>query len=615
MDERWITIIHTLYHENQPMNIEELANVLNCSYNTIKSTISRNNESSKRYGFEIIESNDLSLNILDENRFHFFLSYSNDHDSRINDIIVHLLSTNDYVKIEDLAKLLFVSRGTIDRLIPEIKEIVHKYKLKLVSRAKFGIMIQGQEIDKRLCMAQYQSINDMDCLFEEMASHVILRIQQLISEAIEYNDFFIEDINYYNLVQHCIIMVHRIRIGNEITEDPGGSFVEMQKELNVSDQICNGFEKHFQIKVNECERKYVAIHLCGKRTLSQGEVIKSEIFETIREIFDEIKNTKGIDFNQDIELMTALALHIQPLVSRMKFGLTQQNPMTYKIKREMNRGFDLALCANEILFDRYHVRVNEAEAAYLALHFSLALERLSQSVEKKKVLVVCATGKGTARLIQYRLMSTFNYREEDIILTSLMHLDRYDYSNIECILTTIPIDRKYPVPILSIDLMMSDTSVRKLDSYFNKLSGIEKLEKIIKEELLFSNCNFENKKQVLQFICDQIKKIYHIDLYEEVLKREELSSTEVGNQIACPHPYQYQGDQLICSVVSLEKPIKWKFGNVQLILFLCYPVNDVISDQINQIFTELLIMGSELKLLIEDCSKENLIEILKGDNS
>ena len=151
MDERWVKIIYTLYYESGSLTIEELASRLNCTYNTIKSTIAQNEGNCVQNGFKLVGTNEISLEIIDKNKLMFFLSYSNENDDRVNEIIVRLLSTNDYVKIEDLADDMFVSRATIDRLIPQIKEIASKYKLEVVSKPKFGIALQGEEINKRLC--------------------------------------------------------------------------------------------------------------------------------------------------------------------------------------------------------------------------------------------------------------------------------------------------------------------------------------------------------------------------------------------------------------------------------------------------------------------------------
>ncbi len=613
MDERWVKIIYTLYYESSSLTIEELASRLNCTYNTIKSTISQNEDNCVQNGFKLVGTNEISLEIIDKNKLMFFLSYSNENDDRVNEIIVRLLSSNDYVKIEDLADDMFVSRATIDRLIPQIKEIASKYKLEVVSKPKFGIALQGEEINKRLCLGKYKVVNNINDYNSEQQKDVVKEIWRIVSDTLESNDIKISDMNFYNLVQHCIIMFDRISTGNEIKKMPTNNFNEknIEKETLVGDQICDEFENKFNIRICEAERKYVMMHLLGKRILTTSQAIRVDIFDCVKEIFDEIERIYNIDFHQDTELITALALHIQPLLTRVNFGMVQENPLLFQIKREMGKGYEIALCASEVLNNKYHVDIEESEVAYLALHFVLALERRNRLTPKKKVLIVCSTGKGTARLIQYRIMESFKYRQDDVILTGLMQLDQFNFDNIECILTTIPLENKYPVSVIPVDISMSETNLKEIDQYFNKLSGIELVEKTIKEELILKDCNYKNREQVIKAICSSVKKTCGVDLYEQVTKREMLSSTEVGMQVALPHPYQYEGKELIICAMSLKKPIKWKYGQVQLILLLCYPTDDEGVDNVSKVFTSLLSKPNSVKELTNDLTKDNLLRVLK----
>ena len=613
MDERLIRMVRTLYFENKSLSIDVLASFLDCTNGTIKSTLSNNKEYVSKYGFELIEANDIRLEITDTNKFSFFLSLSDSNNDRVNEIILALLSNNGYIKIEDLAKEMYVSRATIDRLMPEVKSIMKKNRLELVSRAKYGISVQGNEINKRLCLARYKRTSVVDLFSDENASKAVVRMQSIITDGIEINGLKMNDINFYNLVQHSIIMITRIRRGNEITEVPNIQLDnDIEREKSASKYICDEFEKHFRISICNAERMYIVMHLLGKRIFQSDKGIREDVLDSINEIFNEIEITKDISFHGDPELMTSLALHIQPLISRMEFGLTQQNPLTHKIKKELSRGFELAICASEVIYRLYELQMSEDEVAYLAMYFALALEKRIKNHPKKKIALVCSTGKGTAKLLQFRLMEHFRYREEDIILTSLLHLDSLNYDEIECILTTIPLEKVYPVNVISIDLMFSDSSVKKVDNYFNSVRGIV-LDETIKSNLVFSELDFDNREEILKYMCMKVEEVYGINLYEQVMKRELLSSTEVGNKTAYPHPYQYDGEQLIICAASLKKPVKWKYGNVQFVLLLCYPLNDEKAESVSNAFASLALRDDIIEELIDDLSCDRLIQILRGD--
>ncbi|MCB6745976.1 transcriptional antiterminator, partial [Anaerostipes hadrus] len=63
-----------------------------------------------------------------------------------------------------------------------------------------------------------------------------------------------------------------------------------------------------------------------------------------------------------------------------------------------------AVAAGECIEAVIHRKVNEDEISYLAIHIAIALERMRK---KKRVLVVCETGVGSAKILSYQLENRF----------------------------------------------------------------------------------------------------------------------------------------------------------------------------------------------------------------
>jgi len=61
----------------------------------------------------------------------------------------------------------------------------------------------------------------------------------------------------------------------------------------------------------------------------------------------------------------------------------------------------LAVSACEVLARQFAGPVPEDEIGYIAMHFSLALER-RRVIDKKNVVIVCSTGGGSARLLVWK---------------------------------------------------------------------------------------------------------------------------------------------------------------------------------------------------------------------
>lgn len=73
---------------------------------------------------------------------------------------------------------------------------------------------------------------------------------------------------------------------------------------------------------------------------------------------------------------------------------------------------------------RYRCILDSNEVAYLALTIQLSLERKRSHIEKKNVLLVCASGAGTARLMAYKMQKQFGDRIDQIAICDQRSIGR-----------------------------------------------------------------------------------------------------------------------------------------------------------------------------------------------
>ena len=584
-DNRLIQIVDNLEKKGS-MSIGDLSLNLTLSDKTIRKIINDSEDIVRDNGFHIGNKygSGYFLIVDDKERYDTFrkdhpLENVFDHEGRMTYIIKLLLTADDYVKIEEIADEMFLSRSSIDRLIPYIKEQLNEYGLSLESKAKYGIKISGSEKDKRLYIAHLPNL-DID-------ADVSARVQNILLHNID--DFHIRmgDNNIYNLVQHCIITLRRIRKGNVLPEELRLVYKdEYQNEIDCANRICEELSETFSIEIPAVETDYIAMHLLGKKILDNSNAISAEVFSYVDEILNEIYETKHVDLRDDTNLKTQLIFHIQPLILRMRFGLKQKNPILREVKKEMAFGYELALCASDVLERELQIKMDEDEASFLALHFTLALEMSQQNKpDKKKIYVVCGSGRGTAKLLQYRLVNKLKINANELILISSLALDRADFSDVRCILTTIPLPKKYPVPTLIIDLSVDNISVGDIDRLVNEKEKSEKTE--VPDYLFMDDVDCKDKKEALTMIASYVCEQYGLDhsFIDQVLKREELSSTEQGNLLAVPHPYQYENKVFILCFARLKKPVKWKYGDVSYVVMMNFPDDAQYTHLIEKITT------------------------------
>jgi len=606
MDIRFSRIVDYLYR-NKQADSNQLALNFDVNVKTIKKVIEDNINECDKYGF-ILEkdNNDYKLKVLDQELLSKYLktqsSKLSESDYRINYLIKRLLENEDYLKIEDLADELYVSRATIDRLMPELKEKLEHYSLSLNVKPKYGIKLEGSETNKRIIYAHLKLDETLDSDGE-----LFQRVQSIINKQLKENDLILDENNTYNLIQHCTIAIKRIHKGNVIVEEENLDSIE-EDVLKCTNAIADNFQESFDIEIPLAERKYIAIHLLGKQIIKTTNMIDDKTIDVCDRILKEIEDKTKYNLKDDSELRTLLLLHIQPLLIRMKYGLKQDNPLITGIKSELNEGYELATMAGKILKEESGDNISEDELGYLALHFQVALDRLKENEKnKRKIVLVCASGRGTAKLLQYRLVNKSHINPDNIILTSSLALDSIDLSDVACILTMIPLDKNYEIPTILIDMNLGDYEISQINDLLYGKEDIKEKDLIREECVVRLDC--KNKEEVLTYLADKVNKYDGVqkDFLQQLQQREELSSTEVGNSIAMPHPYNYEGDKLIIVFALLEKPIKWKFNDVELIIMQAYPKEiDRQQEEISNKLITFITDKNKVKKLINDYSVETV---------
>ena len=84
---------------------------------------------------------------------------------------------------------------------------------------------------------------------------------------------------------------------------------------------------------------------------------------------------------------------------------------------------------------------------------------------------------------------------------------------------------------------------------------------------------FNNKEEILEHMTRemQIRGLISKEGSKSVFKREEMSTTELGNMVAIPHAMSNDSEEAVVSVMILKKPILWENEKVQVVLLLNVP--------------------------------------------
>jgi len=258
------------------------------------------------------------------------------------------------------------------------------------------------------------------------------------------------------------------------------------------------------------------------------------------------------------------------------------------------------------------VSIDENEIGYIALHIGAAIERRKMvSDVPKRVMIVCASGVGSAQLIKYKLKSTFTDKIEVVGTTEYYKLGQLSLEGVDFLISSIPIHDELPIPVVHVNTILAENDFVKIDSFIKGTST--SVLKYLHEDLMFFDKKVNSKEEALQFLAQQLEKKEFVEgtFLDGVYEREKIAPTAYGNFVAIPHPITPKWDRTFVSFCTLEKPITWGGKPVQLVCLLNVKKG---STEDLEVLYSLLTRIVESHALVQDClkcsTKEELMKVL-----
>lgn len=547
----------------------------------------------------------------------------NEHENRIIYILKKLLMTKDYIKLENLQDELFISRSTMQNDLKEVRDILEKYNLKIVYRPHYGSCIEGEEFMKRLCLSNTLHSRGTKIggkLGSLLDENLFTSIKEILIEKIHEHKIEISDVSLMNLVTHISIACKRIKEGFIIQPVKIMLDGDYTFERIVSKEIITEVEKLTKLKFPLSEIDYITVHLLGTKLLQQKDLVdysenseNDDVKDLLFNILNNLYNEFNWDFRQDLEFINSLILHLRPALNRLKYDMNIRNPLLSEIKAKYPDAFEGAVIASKCIEEKIGKSVGEDEIGYIALHIGLALERMrTREIEKKRVLLVCATGMGSAKLLAYRIQNVL-LNEIDIIDTiSLYKLETYDLANIDMIITTTPINKDLGIPVLMVSAFLEENDIHSIKEMISTSGKDNK--SFLHPSRIFIHKEFNDKESAIHYLCNQLysQNLVPIDYEKLVLERERLASTCYGNLVAIPHPIRPVTNETFWTICTLKKPIQWDEN--RMVQFICLlninKENDRDLSKMYQRLIHILQNPSEVQRLITCDDKKEIINIM-----
>lgn len=632
-------------------------------------------------------------------------------EERVTYLLNDLLLRSDWITLQELSNILYVSKSTLSRDLQKVEERLSKYDLVLEKRSHHGIRVVGDEMSRRLCLVN-DVVLDSDLLEEalqvqvansapatspagatgaagaigaagatgpaaavvptdaaeaapaapatgaapstapavtaiaaaakrgepvgnladarsyEAAYSVLEQVNTCVEEVIRSEGYLINSGAYLNLLVHISVSIARVQMGCSVpmpTEQI--EVLESSREYDVAQKIAGRLTRTFGVELAEPEVAYIAIHLAGKHLVGDapaagdgaGVVITDEIWGVVGRMLDLVWEVYRFDFHDDLELRMNLARHIGPLSVRMRYHMDLKNPQLANIRSGYPLAYSMAIDSSTVLVEQYGSRLSEDEIGYLAMAFALALERRKTEAPKKNILIVSASGRAAAQLMEHRFREEFEEYVGEITLSDGLDLGSLDFSRIDYVITTEHLKTKLPVPVCEVNLFLDESSTESLREFLraNVQEGRGSILGYFDRELFFAHLPYTTKYEVLDFLLDRAGEVRELapNFRELVWKREGTASTSFENNVAMPHPLGPASAETFVCVGVLDQPVAWDaLGHSAQVVFLTFFAEDA-GEELQMLYSQLIgvmVSPSAVETIVEDQTWETLVGVLEA---
>lgn len=560
--------------------------------------------SKQGYGYKLdILDDDAYADFLEENHIndhHFNYQSVTDINDRYNFLLNKLLFEQNEIYFDDLADELFVSRSTLSSDFKKIREKFKPYHLKIESKANKGVYVMGQERDKRRFIMDYfidsgfintmHSYVDNELLnqkisFEELT---IIVLDECREGGLKLSDFVIQ-----NLVIHIALAIRRITEGFRISKVSDDEVVlrglaERRVAENILKRVSVSTGIHFPIE----EVDYITLHLVSKghgNSCHISEVLQEQVRQELIDSIDQINPTVKNDF----QLIEGLLAHLSTMYIRLQGKVVMENPLTAEIQANYRDMYQLAerVVSNMPTFSPYTLSPNEI--AYIALHFMAAKERYKEQ-RKYNVLVICATGYGSAQMLKSRIENELGNLVSITDVIGYYEINDEKLKGIDFIVSSIDLSNlMFNIPVFTVSVFLNDeelkdikqgiahlnTSMANVEDHQSELSVKDVFDDYFSEDYFFLMSD-ATKEDVLKKLAESIS-VNENDQFEKRLldmmkQREAMSSIVFGENIAVPHPLKAVGSKHHFAVAIVKNGVKWdeQYPSIKIIFLMSMSIHD-----------------------------------------
>lgn len=417
------------------------------------------------------------------------------------------------INLTKLCEELDISRTTIKNDVKYLREELSKNNISLRAYQE-GLILEGTENDIRREQLKFLKRYSNSMFYD--TSQIRTKTEKIIEEYIKSVDFkviksFIDNVQKkmnkvisdeaYNIIAvYLIITVLRIKKEKFLEEIGNQNFLADTEEFRCISSFKDILEKEFEIEFCHNEILQITDYFLGSHTYNfEQSYYKNwiEIEILVKKFIAAFNKNIHTDLSKDRILFKEIINHIKPTLYRIKNRIKLENSIYAEVLNSYPNIFYLTKKAIKDIENYLGVEFSDDETAFLAIYFKGAIDRNKfKEKDLKRVLVVCAHGYGTSKLLVQQLNEIYTINVVQTIPRYMLE-KTLEEERVDLIISTINIENKIDIPVVKVNSVLTQENIAVLDKY--ELSRQKKrffLSEIL--NIIERNCVIENKEELIE---------------------------------------------------------------------------------------------------------------------
>lgn len=487
--------------------------------------------------------------------------------NRHNYIMRRLIEADGYMLVDKLADEMMLSRTVVSSLLKTVRQKIRKYNLTMEQRPYYGLRINGNEIDKRHALNDFnfKAFSDTAMYYDFLDSLAADENQweRRVLEIFRRHDILFTDVALVDLLVCIAVQTGRISSGHELQDYVMDDVKEDSLEMAVAREIALAIKEQQFCEMNEYEIRVMAVAIACKRSPVHMKVDDHDADPVTERIFAAIKKKTSVDF---------VAADPDGMIVRTVRHVMRQLRSHEKIRTEMwNTVYALyplayyhAMVAEKILSEETGAKLGDSHRVYLTQAFQTVMR---QTVKKPlRILFICGHTDVGRRFLRQSLESRLAPYAEVAKTIQYYQLYEEDTAGYDLIVSTISIHRQMPIPYICISQDVNEDDLNAAEQFIHSRFTLC-IPEFHFHPALFVHCSDEpDLKEIRRIIGRCVSEVYGETTMNFARLSEKDLNTDLFNgvmlaetirEVSCPCPW--------CVLVP-DSPFRWGKQEIQAVI-------------------------------------------------